>query len=402
MTLPLENIRVLDLSRLLPGPYCSWLLADMGADVIRVEQPGEIAKQDSVFGHQGIDQKTRKEIRAHEFLSRNKRSLLINLKEEQARHILYKLAKRSDVFIEDYRPGIMGKMGLDYENIKEINPGIVYCSISLCGQDGPYRDLPGHDPIALALAGVLSLFGQDKEKPSFPGPPIADILAGLHAAVGILTCLNAREKQGHGQYVDIGMLDCARGLLSMTYPRYFREGFIPKRGWKSPHLGIWQTKDGKFICTTDLEPKYWANFCKAIGREDFIPYQHDLSKRENVTRTIKEIFLTKERDEWFRRLRDAGSQVAPVYEIDEALLDPQAVHREAVLEIEPETLGKVKQLGFPIKLSETPGSVRSPAPLPGEHTEEIMGQLGYTRHEMDAFLKDGIIHHMVKSEPQNG
>jgi crotonobetainyl-CoA:carnitine CoA-transferase CaiB-like acyl-CoA transferase len=128
----------------------------MGADVIRVEQPGEIAKQDAVFGHQGMDQKFRKKIRAHEYLSRNKRSLLLNLKEEQSRSIVYKLAERSDVFIEDYRPGIMKKMGLDYENIKEINPGIVYCSISLCGQDGPYRDLPGHDPIALALSGVLS------------------------------------------------------------------------------------------------------------------------------------------------------------------------------------------------------------------------------------------------------
>ncbi len=188
----------------------------------------------------------------------------------------------------------------------------------------------------------------------------------------------------------------------MTYPRYFREGFIPKSGWKSPHIGIWKTKDGKFICTTDMEPKYWTTFCKAIGREDFIPYQHDLSKREMVIRTIKEVFLTKERDEWFRLLRDAGSQVAPVYEIDDALLDPQAVHRETVLEIEHETLGKVKQLGIPIKLSETPGSVRSLAPLPGEHTEEIMGQLGYTRHEMAAFLKDGIIHDTVKSEPKNG
>jgi crotonobetainyl-CoA:carnitine CoA-transferase CaiB-like acyl-CoA transferase len=151
-----------------------------------------------------------------------------------------------------------------------------------------------------------------------------------------------------------------------------------------------------------MEPKYWANFCKAIGREDFIPYQHDMGRREEVIRTIKEIFLTEERDEWFRRLRDAGSQVAPVYEIDEALSDPQAVHRETVLELEDETLGKVKQLGIPIKLSQTPGAVRSPPPLPGEHTEEIMGQLGYTRHEMDAFLKAGIIHTGVKSEPKNG
>ena len=391
MSLPLESIKVLDLSRLLPGPYCSWLLADMGAEIIRVEQPKEVAKQDAVFSRKKIDRKKREEIRAYDFLSRNKRSLLINLKEERAREIIYKLAQKSDVFLEDYRPGVMKQIALDYASIKKINPQIIYCSISLCGQDGPYRDLPGHDPIALSLAGVLSQLGQDGETPTLPGPPIGDIVAGLHAAVGILVSLNAREKEGHGQHVDISMVDCARGLLSMTYQRYFRDGFILKRGWKSPHIGIWETKDKKHICRTDMEPRYWANFCKAIGREDFIPYQHDLDRRETMIQTIREIFLTKGRDEWFEILRQAGSQAAPVYEIDEALLDPQALHRQMVVEIDHPNLGKVKQLDTPIKLSETPVSTRHMTPLPGENTEEILKQLGYTREQIETLTEQGVV-----------
>jgi len=391
MSLPLESVRILDLSRLLPGPYCTWLLADMGASVIRVEQPKEIAKQDLVFRLKSVDRRKREEIRAFEFLSRNKRSLVVNLQEKKAKEIIYRLAKRSDVFVEDYKPGVMKAMGLDYESIKNINPMIVYCSISLCGQDGPYRELPGHDPIALALAGVLSQIGQDKEKPTLPGPPIADILSGLHAAIGILVSLNSREKEGRGRYVDIGMVDCARGLLSMAYQRFFREGFIPKRGWESPHIGIWQTKDDKYICTTNMESRYWSNFCKVINKEDFIPYQHDLTRRKEIIQSIKEIFQTKNRDEWFRILKDAGSQVAPVYEIDEALLDPQTIHREMVLEIEHPVLGTVRQLGMPIKLSEAHPTVRQLAPVPGSHTREIMQYLGYTEKEIEAFIGTGVI-----------
>jgi len=391
MSLPLDNTKILDLSRLLPGPYCSWLLADMGADVIRVEQPSELAKQDLVFGRKRIDRKKREEIRAYEFLSRNKKSLLVNLKEEKAKDIIYRLVKSSDVFVEDYKPGAMNAMGLDYERIKKINPMIVYCSISLCGRDGPYRELPGHDPIALALAGVLSQFGQDKEKPTLPGPPIADILSGLHAAIGILVSLNSREKDGIGRCVDISMVDCARGLLSMTYQRYLRDGFIPQRGWESPHIGIWQTRDNKYICTTNMEPRYWSNFCKVIDKEEFIPYQHDLSRRGEMIQSIKEIFRTKDRDEWFRILKDADSQAAPVYEIDEALLDPQTIHREMVLEIEHPVLGTVKQLGMPIKLSEAHPAVRQLAPVPGGHTKEIMQDLGYTEKEIEAFIGSGVI-----------
>lgn len=391
MGLPLSDIRVLDLSRLLPGPYCTWLLADMGADVIRVEQATEIAKQDKVFGHKKIDKNDREKIRAHEFMSRNKKSILVDLKKNQARQIVYKMAESCDIFLEDYRPGVMKSLGMGYDEIEKVNPMIIYCSISLCGQDGPYRDLAGHDPIALSLAGVLSHLGQAGDAPTLPGIPLADIVAGLHAAVGILISLKAREKTGAGQHVDISMTDCARGFLSMTYPRYFRSGFKPKRGWRQPHIGIWRTKDDKFVCTTDMEPRYWENFCKAIGREDLIPFQHDLDKREFVIETIERIFLSKDRDEWFRVLREAGSQVAPVYEIEESLNDPQAIYRGMLLEVDHPSLGKVRQPGIPIKLSGTPGSVRRTAPMPGEDTLQIMQWLGYTREEIDAFVKEGII-----------
>ena len=398
MELPLENVKVLDMSRMLPGPYCTWLLADMGAEVTRIEQPSEIAKGDKAHNITSVDSRQRRKIRAYDLFTRNKKSVLMDLKKKDAREIIYRMAKESDIFVEDYRPGAMERFGLDYEQIRKINPQIIYCSISLCGQDGPYRRKAGHDPVVLALSGVLGQILDKDNIPVMPDPvPIADITAGLHAVIGILLALRVKEQEGRGQYIDIGMLDATMPLLAGVYQRYFRDGIKPERRGKQPYLGIWQTKDGKYICTTDLEPQYWSNFCQAIGKEEFIPYQHDADKKEMIIETIRRIIETKTRDEWATLLHDAGTMVAPVYSIDEALQDPQVIHRQMVLEIEDPVLGKVKQLGMPIKLSETPGKIRFVAPSPGNDTEETMRRLGYSAGDIERLIKDGVIQHAYET-----
>jgi len=398
MELPLENVKVLDMSRMLPGPYCTWLLADMGAEVTRIEQPSEIAKGDKAHNMTSVDSRQRRKTRAYDLFTRNKKSVLMDLKKKDAREIIYRMAKESDIFVEDYRPGAMERFGLDYEEIRRVNPQIIYCSISLCGQDGPYRRKAGHDPVVLALSGVLGQILDKDNIPVMPDPvPIADITAGLHAVIGILLALRVKEQEGRGQYIDIGMLDATMPLLAGVYQRYFRDGIKPERRGKQPYLGIWQTKDGKYICTTDLEPQYWINFCQAIGKEEFIPYQHDADKKEMIIETIRRIIETKTRDEWATLLHDAGTMVAPVYSIDEALQDPQVIHRQMVLEIEDPVLGKVKQLGMPIKLSETPGKIRFVAPSPGNDTGETMRRLGYSAEDIERLIKDGVIQHAYET-----
>ena len=400
MNLPLENVKVLDMSRMLPGPYCTWLLGDMGAHVIRIEQPSEIAKSDKAHNIESADGRSRREMRAYDFFSRNKKSLLLDLKKEESRDIIYKLAEKSDIFVEDYRPGAMDRFGFDYEHIKKINPQIIYCSISLCGQTGPYRRRAGHDPIALSLSGVLGQILSENSVPVIPDPVlVGDAVAGLNAAIGILLALRVKEQEGRGQYIDIGMMDTIMPLLGGMYQGYFRDGAIPERRGKTGYLGVWQTKDGKYICTTNLEPQYWENFCRAIGKEEFIPFQHDADKKKMMIETIGRIILTRNRDEWVVVLTDTGSQVAPVYGADEALHDPQVVHRQMVLEVKDVALGKtVKQLGIPIKLSETPGKVRHVAPPPGEHTRQTMESLGYSDSEIERLIQEGIIHCQYDAE----
>jgi crotonobetainyl-CoA:carnitine CoA-transferase CaiB-like acyl-CoA transferase len=392
MNLPLENVKILDMSRMLPGPYCTWLLADMGAEVIRIEQPSEIAKSDKAHNIASADSATRRKMRVYDFFSRNKKSLLIDLKKDKSRKVIYRLAEKCDVFVEDYRPGAMEQFGLDYEQIRKINPQIVYCSISLCGQTGPYRRKAGHDPIALSLSGVLGQILSEDKVPVIPDPVLmGDVIAGLSAANGILLALRVKERDGRGQHVDISMMDTVMPLLGGMYQQYFRDGVIPERRDKTAYLGVWKTKDRKYICTTNLEQQYWENFCRAIGKEEFIPFQHDKAKKEAMIATINEIIMTRTRDEWILLLTEAGSQVAPVYAIDEALNDPQVLHRQMVLETEDQTMGRIKQLGIPIKLSETPGKIRKTASLPGEDTRETLSQLGYSDEEIEILFNEGIV-----------
>ncbi|OGW14148.1 MAG: hypothetical protein A3G93_00165 [Nitrospinae bacterium RIFCSPLOWO2_12_FULL_45_22] len=398
MTLPLEGIRVLDLSRLLPGPFCSWVLADFGAEVVRIEEPLD-AKGRRAELSQGVTRRAvfttdePAKVRPYDCLSRNKKSIILNLKNKKAQAIVHQIAQEMDIFLEEFRPGVVKRLGVDYEIIKRINPRIIYCSISLYGQDGPYHHLPGHDPCALSVTGAIGLSTAEGEKPKPFGVPVADVLTGFHAIVGILLALRARDITGKGQYIDISMTDSALDLLCLASQPYFRKGVISKINRKNPSSGIWETKDGKFICTTNMEAHHWANFCRVIGREDFISHQYDVAKREEMYHEVQKIFLTKDRDEWLRILQgDPETQSAPVHRnLDEVFSDPQVLHRQMMLELNHPDLGVVKQLGTSIKLSETPVKIRSLAPLPGEHTVEILTQLGYSKEEINELRRDGVV-----------
>jgi len=397
MTLPLEGLQVLDFSRLLPGPFCSMMLGDMGADILRVEEPaqgsGRRAQQRQGAPERSFSHQEQVRRAAYDAAGRNKKSIILNLKEPLAREVVYRLAPRTDVVLEEFRPGVGRRLGVDYETLTRINPRIVYCSISLYGQNGPYRDLPGHDPCARAISGLLDAARYPNGTPIYINVPIIDMTAAFHAVIGILLALQARDRTGKGQWVDISMTDAALDFMYLSSRVYFRDGnMVDRYGWAGVAAGVWATRDGKFICTTNVEPHHWANFCRAVGREDLIPQQLAKGeKAQQIAQELRGLFQTRTREEWFRLAREVDTQIAPVLELEEVWDDPQIRAREMVLEMAHPLLGTVRQLGVSIKLSDTPGKVRSFAPLVGQHTQEVMLALGYTPEEIARLEEAGAI-----------
>ena len=400
MSLALEGIRILDLSRLLPGPYCTMILADMGAEVIKVEEVEPRLKiAEMLVSVSSPDEKTKELIRVYRFVDRNKKSVALNLKTGGAREIFYKLAETADVVVEEFRPGVAGRLGVDYVTLSKINPKLVYCSITGYGQNGPYRDLPGHDPNYIGMAGILGITGTSDGEHVLPGITMADLGGGaMQATIGILCALLARGKTGRGQYVDVAMLD---GLVSWVAARhgtqFFATGKQPEMGGRPSH--VYKCKDGKKICVAPAERWFWERVCDALGLEEYIPYGEqvmswtpdDEEKRDEITSRMAEVFGTKTRDEWFQILKQADTCVSPVYTFEEVFSDPQVIHRQMIVEAYDPELGKVKQVGIVPKLSETPGSIRTLPPRHGEHTDEILHNLGYTAEQVKEFRKAGVV-----------
>ena len=393
MTMALDGIKIIDLTRLGPGPYCTMLLADMGADVIKIEAGGGRAAQTI----EAVDAEVEERRRAYNAEGRNKRSIVLNLKMDEARQVFYKLVKDADVVVEEFRPGVLKRLGADYDTISEINPRIILCSITGYGQDGPYAQLPGHDINYLSTAGAQSMIGPRGGPPVMTFNLIGDYSGGgMQAALGITMALIARERTGRGQHVDSSMTDGIVSLMHGEAAGYFDTGRVPTRGdlliiGGAPFYGVYETKDGKYVSIAALEPWFYANLCELLGREDLLLYEWDTTKWDELSAEFREIFRTKTRDEWVELLRQKDVCVAPVYAVDEVFEDPQVVHRKMVVEIEHPTLGKVKQVGIGIKLSETPGAVRSIAPGPGQHTDEIMMTLGYTEEGITELRGSGAI-----------
>jgi len=395
----LEEIKILDLTWQGPGPFCTMILGDLGAEIIKIGAPPTT----------GVRQATReagKREVAYQAFNRNKKSILLNLKSEEGRNIFHQLAEETDVIVEGFRPGVAKRLGIDYPTVSKINPKIIYCSITGYGQDGPYRDLPGHDINYISIGGVLDLIGEADRQPVIPLNLIADYGAGgMSAVIGVLSALIARGKTGKGQYIDISLTDSTISLLTFSASGYFRDNVVPKRGETSlgggyPYYNVYETKDGKFITIGCLEPWLWENLCREIGKEEFIPFNFarerfpnptEDRKWEEISSYLKQLFLTKTRDEWFELLSQKNIPIGKVYSLDEVFADPQVLHRKMVIEVEHPTEGKVKQVGIAIKLSDTPGKVRSLPPLPGEHTEEILLGLGYNRQRINELGQEGTI-----------
>jgi len=381
------------------------ILADLGADVIMVEAPLSAgARQAGGRATAGGESSKRDDL--YQILSRNKRGITLNLRSEKARQIFCQLAETADVIVEGFRPGAAKRLNIDYEAIAKINPRIIYCSITAYGQDGPYRDLPGHDINSISMAGVLNLIGSSGGPPIIPLTLIGDFGgAGMHAAVGILSALIARGKTGKGQFIDVAMTDTVISLLTFFIEPYFRYGVELKRGetvfgGAYPYYNVYETKDGKFISFGCMEPWIWENLCREIGREDFIPFHVEIDhlthkpedeKWEEISSYLKQLFLTKTRDEWFEILSKKNICVAKVYSLDEVFSDPQVLHRKMIVEVEHPTEGKIKQPGIAIKLSDTPGKISRLPPSIGEHTEEILTELGYNKQSIDELSQDGAI-----------
>lgn len=384
---------MLDFTRVMAGPFCTMLLGDLGADVIKVEPPGGDDTRSYVPDIGGV---------SAYFISvnRNKRSIVIDLKKEGALEVVDRLVRASDVVVENFRPGVAEKLGIGYERLSRINPRIVYCSISGFGQDGPYRDKPGYDLIALAMSGLMDITGEPGRPPVKFGVPIADITTGMMAALAIVSALFERERSGRGQYVDISLLDTQILVLSHQALNYVAAGRDPERmGSAHPSIAPYQafeTRDGYLIVAVGND-KLWRDFTKAIGREDladdprFRTNPDRVRNREALVRELEEILRRRTREEWIEVLERHGIPVAPVKRVGEALSDPHVIWRKMVVEIRHPAYGDVKIPGIPLKLSRTPASIRRPPPLLGEHTVEVLREIGYSDEEMRGLVEMGIV-----------
>jgi len=370
------------------------MLGDLGADVLLVEAPSDGKLAAMIGGGRNVDPE---KLAAYNMMSRNKRSIVLNLREQEAREIFYKLADAADVVLEGFRPGVVKRLGVDYDTLKERNPRLVYCSLSGFGQTGPYSQLVGHDINYISIGGALGMIGWPDTPPAIPMNIIADFAAGgMHAAYGILAALLARERTGRGQHVDIAMSDGVLYLLASLAGNVLMGGPSPARGGTAlngsvPFYNVYQCGDGGWISLGSLEQHFWANLCKVMGREDFIPHQWDSSKREEIAAHFKARFATKTRDEWFEILRQTDICAAPVYSLEEALRDPHNLAREMVIDVDHPTLGKVRHVGIGTKLSGTPGKVRGTAPLAGQHTDDVLASIGYDAAAIAALRERGVI-----------
>jgi crotonobetainyl-CoA:carnitine CoA-transferase CaiB-like acyl-CoA transferase len=376
----LSGITVLDLSRMLPGPYASMILADHGARVIAIEDRRFMA--DDLF----IDT-----------VNRNKEHISLNLKHADGQKIFRQLLQGADVVMEGFRPGVVNRLGVDYDSVRRVNPGIIYCAITGYGQTGPLRDRAGHDVNYMAQAGVLDLVGEKDRPPAIPAVQIADIAGGgLNAAIGILLALFAREKTGQGQYIDISMTDGILGLLSLPLYTMQRRGRAPERGdtalsHRYACYNVYETKDGRFISVGAVENRFWEKLCRSLEVPEFGSLQYDEDRREEITVTLRRIFQSKTLGDWEEILTDVDACWAPVRTIEEVLNEPLFREREMVVENEGKGSPQKPLLGIPVKLNLTAGSIRSAPVSFGQNTRDILQELGYEEEDIARLAKDGVI-----------
>ena len=400
MVQALEGLKVLDFTRYAPGPYCTMILGDLGADIIRVEEiglpDGRRAEQMKGMDEIPLPSEFASPDSPHNPVNRNKRSIQINLKSEAGQRIIYQLMGKTDVVVEGFRPGVTKRLGIDYPTLKKINPRLIYCAITGYGQDGPYRDLPGHDINYIAHAGAVGVMSLSSTQPLVPGNLIGDMAAGgMQATIGILAALASRERTGKGQFVDIAITDGVVSMLCLYLSRYFQQGTLPELEERvscgaAPYYNHYLTSDCKLISIACSEPWFFANLCRTLDCEEFIPYQTDGDKAGEIKAYFEQKFLSRTRDEWFKVLSQNDVPVGKVYTLNELTEDPQLRHRRMIIDVDNPAGGKLRQAGISIKLSETPGSVRNPGTSRGESTGEILSELGYSQEEIQRLQREGI------------
>lgn len=377
--MPLDGIRVLDLTRLLPGPYCSLMLADFGADVIKIEDSnlGDYSRwnEPKVGEHSAM----------FHSLNRNKRSMSLDLKVEKNKEIFIDLVKTADVLVESFRPGVMDRLGLGYEELKKHNPKLIYCAITSYGQTGPYKDIPGHDINFLSYSGLLELQGEQNRKPVSSSVQIGDIGGGsLMATIGILVSIIEAQKSGKGQFIDISMLDGAVSWMQTILPAYLTSNQLPKRGELVLNGGkacyeMYETKDHRFLSVGALEFKFWKNFCQVIGKEELISKLDAPDNQQNaIKEEVQAVISTKTLNEWLKLFNGIDACVAPVLTVEEMVKDPQIKNRRMIEEVYQPNIGIIRQVANPIKLSRTQSMTVRQAPALGEHNEEILKELGHS------------------------
>jgi formyl-CoA transferase len=393
---PLEGIKVLDLSRVLAGPYCTMMLGDLGADVIKVERPGE-GDETREWGPPDAAG----ESAYYLCVNRNKRGITVDLKAPEGREIIKKLAARSDILIENYKVGTLARLGLGYEDIKKINPGIIYCSITGFGQYGPYKDRPGYDFIIQGMGGIMSITGDPDGPPMKVGVAIVDITAGLFACSSILAALYYREKTGLGQYIDISLLDSVVAWLANVGSNYLISGELPKR-YGNAHPNIvpyepFQAKDGVWIALGVGNDRQLRDFCRLAGLEHladdprFATNPQRVIHRKELIPIIAEKMKERTSDEWLEELDKLKIPCGPINTLDRVFSDPQVQARGMVVEVPHPKAGKIKLVASPMKFSLTPCTIERHPPLLGEHTEEVLKELGYSDDEIKSLREKGVI-----------
>jgi len=394
--LPLTGYRVLDLSRILAGPICTMMLGDQGAEVIKVERPGS-----------GDDTRTwgppfsGGESAYYLCCNRNKRSIVVDLRESAGQQLVRDMANVCDVLVENFTPGLTKRFGLDYEALRKTNPKLVYASITAYGQNGPYRDRPGYDMVLSAVGGLMGITGEQDGNPCKVGVAITDVLTGVHASGAITSALLWRERSGRGQHLDISLLDVQVSGLVNIASNYLVAGKEAQR-WGTQHESIvpyqvFPTQD-RPIAIAVANQKMWESFCKVVGKDDWLAdprFESNplrVENREILLPMIHELFAEKSCDEWMDLLVGAAIPAGPVNNMEHLFADPQVLHRNMIAEVEHPTIGTLRLAGIPVKFSETPGIIRRPPPLCGQHTDEVLAELlDYSTDRIEELKAQGVV-----------